>query len=120
MVFRTKCGKMYKSFSADDGLTWETATPTTLDNPNSKIALFRRSDGPGVILAYNPSTHSRTPLALATTVDGLTWDTFVTLEKYDKHNAFDYPTPCQVGDKIYTTFSADSHSAIKLAITNLP
>ena len=120
MVFRTQCGKMYKSYSADDGLTWDQATPTPLDNPNAKIAMFRRNDGPGVVLAYNPSTSHRTPLALAATEDGVIWNEFATLEKYDETNAYDYPTPTQVGNKVYTTYSANEHSAIKLAITDLP
>jgi len=70
MVFRTRCGKMYNAYSSDDGLTWDTPSATPLDNPNAKIAMFRRNDGPGVVLAYNPSHKSRTPLALAITEDG--------------------------------------------------
>lgn len=119
MVFRTRCGKMYKAFSSDDGVTWTDPTATPLDNPNAKIALFRRSDGPGIILAYNPSTKHRSPLALATTDDGEKWEPFVTIED-NKDDDFDYPTPSQVGDKIYTTYSALHHRAIKLAITALP
>jgi len=119
MVFRTKCGKMFRSYSSDEGLTWSTATATKLDNPNAKICLFRRTDGPGVVLAYNPTKKGRTPLALATTTDGLTWTPFATLET-DKHNSFDYPTPIQVGSNVYTTYSADDHTAIKMAVVPLP
>lgn len=119
MVFRTKCGKMYKSYSSDDGVSWSDPSSTPLENPNAKICMFRRSDTAGVILAYNPSRSKRTPLALSTTEDGVNWSRFATLEG-ELHDSFDYPTPIQVGHSVFTVYSADNHSAIKLAVTALP
>ena len=68
------------------------AQPTSVPNPNSKVCMVNIDTG-AVVLAYNPSAHSvrqhareiivtamqRSPLALASSEDGLVWSEFAVL-----------------------------------------
>lgn len=119
-VFRTTVGHMYASVSDDVGETWSPAVPTDALNPNSKQFMFRRSDTGNLVLAYNPSSKARDPLALAQSTDsGATWHDFVTLDSGGVES-FAYPTSVQVGSNVFTTYSASTKDGIKLAITALP
>lgn len=81
-VFRTSVGKLYASKSVDrSGEQWPNATATALLNPNSKTFLFALDGDAGLVLAYNPSSSARTPLALAVSRDsGATFTEYVTLD----------------------------------------
>ena len=45
MLIRTQVGRLYESFSNDEGQTWSAAVPTTLDSSDSPPGLVRLSDG---------------------------------------------------------------------------
>ena len=64
--FRTRVGKVYESVSYDGGLTWAEPTPTSMANPDSKVATYRTTLG-DVLVAFNNNTvkNHRTPLVLA-------------------------------------------------------
>eukprot|EP00054_Salpingoeca_dolichothecata_P016691 m.98440 g.98440 ORF g.98440 m.98440 type:complete len:226 (+) comp22103_c0_seq2:439-1116(+) len=118
-LFRTEAGLIYYSTSVDDGKTWASAEATSTLNPNSKTCMCSRSDRDGLILAYNPSSSYRNPISLASSWDGKDWKEFVTLDSGPPEN-FAYPTPIQVSNSIYTTYSASTSNGIKLAIASLP
>lgn len=120
MLFRTKEGHIWQSRSSDDGHTWTTPNATDRLNPNSKVFMFARPDTNDLVLAYNPSSSGRNPLALALSKDsGRSWTDFVTLDSGGVKN-FAYPTSTQIGSNILTTYSASIHNGIRLAITAAP
>ena len=60
--------------SRDDGKTWSDATPTKLKNPDSGITMTRLKNG-HLVLVYNDSQTSRTPLSIVRSTDeGKTWE----------------------------------------------
>jgi len=64
---------VYRATSSDEGITWSSPVATTLPNPNAGIEAYNLSDGQ-VVLAYNPQTDGRDPLAVALSADGgVTW-----------------------------------------------
>jgi len=90
--------------SRDDGSTWTEAAPTKLKNPDSGIAMTRLSNG-HLIVVYNDSQTSRTPLSLARSLDeGKTWEKPLQLES----NPGEYSYPCVVqtpDGKIHITYT---------------
>eukprot|EP00056_Hartaetosiga_gracilis_P017566 m.7665 g.7665 ORF g.7665 m.7665 type:complete len:228 (-) comp5858_c0_seq1:56-739(-) len=115
-LFRTKLGYIYQSWSTDNGVTWTNATATTLENPDAKVCM--RSSSVGVAyLAFNPSKTERIPLVVNTSKDGKTWSFSATLDS-DPSTTYQYPTPLPYGNKVYTSYSADTRNGIKLAISS--
>ena len=88
MLLRNDSGVLYRSFSDDEGVTWQAATPTDLQTPVSP-ASFEMLPGTGtLLLVWNDHggvsealRGKRTPLTLALSKNnGETWPTRFTLE----------------------------------------
>ena len=90
--------------SRDGGQTWTQAVPTPLKNPDSGITMTRLANG-HLLLVYNDSQTSRTPLSIVRSVDeGQTWEKPLHLES----NPGEYSYPCiiQSADgKIHVTYT---------------
>lgn len=119
-LFRTGSGHLYESWSHDGGETWSNTTKSAIPNPNAKTFMFNDANG-DQILAYNPTSKGRNPLALARSTDnGKTFKEFCNLDPGMKSKALEYPTALQVGSRILTVFSGDHYTGIKLSITDAP
>jgi len=101
---RTKAGKMFETWSADDGKSWTRIALTSLPNPDSGIDAVTLKDG-RQLLVYNHNTRDKTknkgrsPLNVAVSRDGKTWLAALVLE--DDPNApsgFAYPAVIQTSD----------------------
>jgi predicted neuraminidase len=89
-------GKIYYSDSSDGGVTWTEAVPTTLPNPSSGIDTVRLQDG-RILIVYNDSSSSQTPLNVAISSDGgERWEPLITLE--DGPGEFAYPAVVQTAN----------------------
>jgi predicted neuraminidase len=88
-------GKICVADSFDAGVTWTPARPIELPNPNSGIDALTLRDG-RVVLVFNNSEHSRTPLSLAVSRDGEHFRVFLTLE--DDPGEYSYPALIQGQD----------------------
>ena len=88
-------GRLYRSFSDDDGQTWSPAQATDIPNPASKITLLKIEDK--TVLIHNPTASTafcdwrkRTPLSLWVSLDGTrTWSKKVDL--CEMGESFFYP-----------------------------
>jgi predicted neuraminidase len=77
------------SQSKDLGLTWSTMQPLTdLPNPNSGVDAIRLKDG-SYVMIYNHTKNGRSPLNLARSKDGKTWQRLADLET--EPGEFSYP-----------------------------
>lgn len=101
---RTEAGKIFETWSADDGRTWSRITPTTLPNPDSGIDAVTLKDG-RQLLVYNHNTRTgsknkgRSPLNVAISRDGQTWSATLMLEDDpNAPNGFPYPAVIQTRD----------------------
>jgi predicted neuraminidase len=94
-------GRICQSDSLDEGLTWSAVRTTELPNPNSGIDAIHLSDG-RLVMIYNKSESSRTPLNLAVSRDGEQWQDFYTLE--NDSGEYSYPALIQArnGDLLMT------------------
>jgi len=90
--------------SQDDGRIWTVAVPTRLKNPDSGITMTRLANG-HLIVVFNDSQTSRTPLSIARSLDeGKSWEKPLQLES----NPGEYSYPCVVqtaDEKIHVTYT---------------
>lgn len=88
-------GRICYADSADGGLTWSAARPTSLPNPNSGIDAVGLRDG-RIVLVYNHTPKGRSPLNMAVSRDGDTWKMFRTLES--EPGEYSYPAVIQAAN----------------------
>lgn len=95
-------GKIYETWSSDDGRTWSKLAPTTLPHPGSGIDGVTLKDGRH-LLVYNHvdkagvATQARSPLNVAISRDGKVWEAALVLED-EKGGEFSYPAVIQTSD----------------------
>ena len=99
-----KIGRICMADSLDYGRKWSRAKRTVLPNPNSGIDAVRLRSGI-IILVYNDSKTSRTPLSLAASDDeGETWRKIFNLES--GRGEFSYPSLIQASDNsVHVTYT---------------
>jgi predicted neuraminidase len=110
-------GKIWESRSDDLGKTWSKPVKTKLPNPDAGISMIRLRSG-ALVLVYNNSGLSRTPLTVAHSEDdGKTWPRKKNIETAQKE--FSYPFLIQTADgHIHLTYTADDRRTIKHAEFN--
>jgi predicted neuraminidase len=94
-IGRSRQGKIWTAWSADQGRTWGPPVLTNLPNPNSGTDALTLKDG-RFILVGNPTDKGRTPLVAALSADGLAWTTRAVIE--DGQGEFSYPAVIQTTD----------------------
>ena len=94
---RSRDGFIWQTESTDYGRTWSDATPTTLPNNNSRIALLKLANG-HLVLAHNPTQFGRSPLRLSLSTDnGASWSASVDIED-EQGEEFSYPYLLETSD----------------------
>ena len=101
---RTKVGKIFETWSTDNGRTWSRIRLTGLPNPDSGIDAVTLQDG-RQLMVYNHNTRTgsnnkgRSPLNVALSKDGKTWFAALVLEDDpNAPNGFPYPAVIQTRD----------------------
>ena len=84
-----------ESWSQDHGRTWSALAATSLPNPNSGIDAVTLADG-RQLLVCNHTTAARSPLNVAVSADGKTWNNVLLLE--NQTGEFSYPAVIQTKD----------------------
>ena len=95
-VGRTKQSKVFQITSEDAGKTWGEISLTDLPNPNSGTDAVTLADGRHLLI-YNHTSKGRSPLNLAVSKDGKTWEAALVLEDAPKKE-FSYPAIIQTKD----------------------
>ena len=94
-VGRTRAGRVFETWSADAGKTWRPMTLAALPNPNSGIDAVTLRDGRHLIV-YNHTDRGRSPLNVALSLDGKTWQAALVLES--QPGEYSYPAVIQTTD----------------------
>lgn len=90
-------GRIMKSESTDEGMTWSAARKTSLPNPGASIDAITLKDG-NLLMVYNDLEDGRHRLAVSLSDDeGKTWKWTRYLEN-DQEGSFSYPTAIQTKD----------------------
>ena len=93
---RTKQAKVFQITSDNAGKTWSEMTLTDLPNPNSGTDAVTLRDGRHLLI-YNHAAKGRSPLNLAMSKDGKSWEAALVVEDEPKME-FSYPAIIQTGD----------------------
>jgi predicted neuraminidase len=92
---RTRSGRLFETWSRDRGQTWSPLGLTTLPNPSAGTDAVTLKDGRH-LLVYNHTPKGRTPLNVAVSRDGATWERVLVLEQ--DPGEYSYPAVIQTSD----------------------
>jgi len=87
--------RIFQIESPDNGVTWGAMRLTSLPNPNSGTDAVTLADGRH-LLVYNHTEKGRSPLNVAISRNGSTWQNVLTLE--DGPGEYSYPAVIQAAD----------------------
>ena len=116
----SRANRIAISDSLDDGRTWTQARLIALPNPNSGIDAVRLRDG-RIILIFNNSYNTRTPLNVAVSGDGEHFKIFKTLE--DAPGQYSYPAIIQAanGDILMTySWRRETIKFVRIPLRQIP
>jgi len=94
-IGRTRQSRLFRIGSDDAGKTWSEMTLTELPNPNSGTDAVTLKDGRQVLI-YNHTAKGRSPLNVAVSIDGATWQAALVLES--EPGEYSYPAVIQTSD----------------------
>ena len=94
-VGRTQQGRVFQTWSGDQGRTWGKMTLLDLPNPNSGIDAVTLADG-RFLIVYNHTPKGRAPLNVAISSDGKEWKPALVLES--DPGEYSYPAVIQAHD----------------------
>ncbi len=94
-VGRSRQGRVFETWSEDNGRSWSPVTLTVLPNPSSGIDAVTLRSGRHLIV-YNHTARGRSPLNVAISSDGLTWEAALVLER--EAGEYSYPAVIQTSD----------------------
>jgi predicted neuraminidase len=96
-------GKIVESWSEDNGQTWSKLADTILPNSSTGLDAVTLKDGRH-LLVYNHTPRGRSPLNVAVSSDGKTWQAAAVLE--NEPGEYSYPAVIQTSDgKVHVTYT---------------
>ena len=102
-VGRTRSRRVFETWSDDGGKTWGPVTLSSLPNPNAGTDAVTLRDGRHLIV-YNHTEKGRTPLNVALSRDGKTWEAAAVLES--EPGEYSYPAVVQASDgRVHVTYT---------------
>lgn len=102
-VGRTRSQRIFETWSSDHGSTWSPLGLTILPNPNSGIDAVTLADHRHLVV-YNHTASGRTPLNVAVSRDGKTWQAALVLEH--EPGEYSYPAVVQTLDgRVHVTYT---------------
>jgi predicted neuraminidase len=102
-IGRSKSGRIFETWSTDGGRTWTALALTVLPNPDAGIDAVTLRDGRHLVV-YNHTAQGRTPLNVAVSRDGKTWEAALVLER--EPGEYSYPAVIQAADgQVHVTYT---------------
>jgi predicted neuraminidase len=94
-IGRSQEKHIFETWSSDGGKSWSPLALTSLPNPNSGIDAVTLADLRQLVV-YNHTRQGRSPLNIAVSTDGKTWEAALVLE--DAAGEYSYPAVIQTAD----------------------
>jgi predicted neuraminidase len=118
---RTGQGRLFETWSDDQGKTWGELTLTKLPNPDAGADAVTLADGRHLLVynhnpsGRNPINDGRVPLNVAVSDDGVNWSAALVLED-DPRRHYGYPAVIQASDGLVHVTYTWHRQKIKHAI----
>jgi predicted neuraminidase/predicted dehydrogenase len=112
---RTRSGRVFETWSRDSGRTWTAVALTSLPNPSAGTDAVTLRDGRH-LLVYNHTPKGRSPLNVALSRDGKTWDAALVLES--NPGEYSYPAVIQTSDGLVHITYTWRRQRIKHVVVN--
>jgi predicted neuraminidase len=97
-IGRTRASGIFQIWSDDAGKTWDKMTTTGLPNPSAGTDAVTLADGRHLLVYnHNSQYRGRSPLNVALSDDGVSWEAALTLED-ESGSEFSYPAVIQTAD----------------------
>ena len=94
---------LWETWSSDGGATWSDLEPVALPHPGSGVDGVTLTDGRH-LLVYNHTSRGRSPLNVALSEDGKTWQAALVLES--EPGEYSYPAVIQTADgQVHITYT---------------
>jgi predicted neuraminidase len=114
-IGRTRSARLFESWSQDDGRTWTPVSLIDLPNPNSGTDAVTLRDGRhALVYNHNETPKGRTPLNVAVSKDGKTWEAALVLES--EPGEYSYPAMIQASDGLVHVTYTWKRERIKHAV----
>jgi predicted neuraminidase len=102
-IGRTRSGRVFETWSADGGRTWSGLALTALPNPSSGIDAVTLAGGRHLVV-YNHTAKGRSPLNVAISSDGRSWEAALVVER--DPGEYSYPAVIQARDgRVHITYT---------------
>ena len=103
---RTRQGRIFETWSGDQGQTWSELKLTALPNPSAGTdAVTLKSGAHLLVYNHNVGPRDRSPLNVAVSKDGKEWQAALVLEN-DPGREFSYPAVIQTKDgRVHVTYT---------------
>jgi predicted neuraminidase len=95
-IGRSRGGRVFETWSSDEGRSWSALELTSLPNPNAGLDAVTLRDG-RMLAVYNHTERGRSPLNVAVSRDGRAWEAALVLEDAPGLE-FSYPAVIQASD----------------------
>jgi predicted neuraminidase len=95
-IGRSRAGRVFETWSSDEGRSWSALELTSLPNPNAGLDAVTLRDG-RMLVVYNHTERGRSPLNVAVSRDGRVWEAALVLEDAPGLE-FSYPAVIQASD----------------------
>jgi predicted neuraminidase len=104
---RTRSQGIFEIWSEDGGKTWGEMGLTSLPNPSAGTDAVTLADGRQLLVYnHNPNYKGRSPLNVAVSDDGKSWQAALVLEDDKGENGYSYPAVIQTKDgKVHITYT---------------
>jgi predicted neuraminidase len=115
-IGRTRQAKIFEIWSDDNGRTWQPMSLLSLPNPNAGTDAVTLRDRRHV-LVYNHTAKGRSPLNVAISTDGKSWQAAAVLES--EAGEYSYPAVIQTSDGLVHVVYTWKRQRIKHAVLDL-
>ena len=99
-------GKIAASRTEDAGRHWEDQPDLVLDNPDAAVASLGLAPN-RMVMAFNPSSNSRTALDLGESANGQNWSVVAAVENGAGSEEFSYPAMAWSDGRLWVSYTAD-------------
>ncbi len=118
MICRTNQGRLWHSYSYNDGYTWTILRPMDIPNPDSAVDIVRLSNGSLLLVCNDSALDRKCLIAMVSEDGGKTWGE--ELEIVSGEGEYSYPSVVELeSGEVSVSYTKDRYSIIHVQLSGL-